>query len=195
MGGIIGFVWTVIQLMDYFGLTTKSSTPVFPIKNTQQQVVIPKNVPESNNVKIRHSTKQRNPSESASGSNLKVPVQTNLRDLSGSCSYMIKNDSSYPTRFILKHVDKQLGQREMVKIFLPSKSNYTVSQLPEGTFSVNYCIGKGWDATRNDFKSTEGCRDATEILISEVERKLVDGDIIKEKKCEESIGIGDGSHK
>lgn len=195
VAGVIGFVWTVIQIMDYFGLTTKSSIPALPVKNPQQQLVMPRNTAEPQKVKIKRPTTHRDPAEDMPKSVLKAPFQDNIRELTGSCSYSITNDSSYPTRVILKHVEKQVGQLEMVKVFLPSKSNYTVNKLPEGTFSINYCIGNEWDAAKKDFKSLGGCKDATEILSSEVERKLVDGDIIKKKRCEESIKIGDGGRR
>lgn len=193
--GVVGFVWTVIQIMDYFGLTTKSSIPVLSVKNPQQQLVMPRDTTQPQKVKIRRTTMHRDPAEDVRKSILKAPFQNNIRELTGSCSYSITNNSSYATRFILKHVEKQVGQLEMVKVFLPSKSSYTVNKLPEGTFSINYCIGNEWDAAKKDFKSIEACKDATEILSSEVERNLVDGDIIKKKRCEESIKIGDGDRR
>jgi len=193
--GVVGFVWTVIQIMDYFGLATKSTIPALPVKNDQQQFVMPRDTTKSQTVNTKRPTTHRDPPKDVPKSVLKAPFQDNVRELSGSCSYTITNDSSYPTRFILKHVEKQVGQLEIVKVFVPSKSNYTVNKLPEGTFSINYCIGNEWDAAKKDFKSLEGCKDATEILSSEVERKLVDGDIIKKKRCEESIKIGDGGRR
>lgn len=195
VAGVIGFVWTVIQIMDYFGLTTKYSISDLPVKNPQQQLVMPRDTTEPQKVKIKHPATHRDPAKDVSKSVLNAPFQNNVRELAGSCSYSITNDSSHPTRFILKHIEKQVGQVEMVKVFLPSKSNYTVNKLPEGTFSINYCIGNEWEAAKKDFTSLEGCKDATEILSSEVERKLVDGDIIKKKRCEESIKIGDGGRR
>lgn len=193
--GVVGFVWTVIQIMDYFGLTTKASIPALPVKNPQQQVVMPRDTTSPQKVKVKRHITHPDLAEDVPKSVLKAPFQKNVRELSGSCSYSITNDSSYSIRFILKHFEKKAGQLEMVKVFLPSKSNYSVNKLPEGTFSINYCIGNEWDTAKQDFNSLDGCKDATEILSNEVERKLIDGDIIKKKRCEESIRIGDDGRK
>jgi hypothetical protein len=191
IAGIFAFVWTVIQIMDYFGLITKTVPPVKLVQNNPQQVAIPKDIPKTKNVKSQTPPKQGHPTNTDSEKGLKKPVQKNQGELSGLCSYMIDNNSSFSTRFTIKYIDKQSGEREISKVFLPSKTTHTVTHLPEGVFSINYCIGKEWDNDKNDFNAIKDCKDTTVIFRSEVEKKLVDGDIIKKKKCEDSIRIGD----
>jgi len=189
--GIFGIAWTAIQIMDYWGLTTKAKTPTISIKNDQQQPVIPPNTPKPQKTKTKHSTTHSKPTEDAPQSSLKTVLYNNIREFSGGCSYSITNDSSYATRFILKHVEKQVGQVEIARVFLPTKSNYTVNKLPEGTYIVNYCIGNEWDDAKKDFKTIKGCKDITKVLSSEIERKLQDGDIVKNKRCDDSTKIID----
>jgi hypothetical protein len=191
IAGIFAFVWTVIQILDYFGIITKSAPPTQLVKNNPAPVVAPKDMLKTRNFKSQTQPKQDYSTNTNSEKGLKVPVQVNSGELSGSCSYTINNSSSISTRFTIRIIEKQSVEREIVRVFLPSKSTHTVTNLPEGIFSIAYCIGKDWDSDKNNFNSIKNCKDTIVIFRSEVEKKLVDGDIIKKKKCGESISIKD----
>ena len=174
LSALAGLIWSSIQIHQY---TMGKRTPDVHSDNIQAKIQdYDKAIRKRVNLPKNKSPKAE---KNAVPTDIKNGLLGNL--LGGTCTYSLQNKTEYD--LIIKILSDANNAR---LIYIPSGKEYTLKNLPEGTFKIRYTYGIGWDASKKTLtKPIASVVEKSQIeLKSQDLRVLRDGDIIRTKVCE-----------
>lgn len=176
-----GLVWSCIQIYEYLA---KRPTIATNLDNSQIKSKVLDTTKNKYISYPKSAARKEDSTHKQADISMAIPEEIHNSLNGGICVYSLNNDTEYGLMVKLTYNNNR-GRA----VYVPAGKKYIIPNCPEGTYTMKYAYGTGWDSKRKKFtKDTIYKAARFPIDLRAVETRIVrDGDIVRRKVCESGM--------